>query len=61
MHRTLIHTDYPLNSAGTFRSDQASPEISKLVDDCLNDEPELRPTARQVLDHLLKNKPAHLK
>lgn len=47
--------------AGTFRTDQAPAVIAKLVDDCLNDEPELRPTARQVLDLLLANKPKHLR
>lgn len=43
--------------AGEFRPEQAPPAIAKLVDDCLNDDPELRPTAADCLKVLLDNRP----
>lgn len=44
-------------STGTFRSDEGPPAIAELVDKCLDDDPSKRPTAKEVLEILLANKP----
>lgn len=48
-------------NAGELRPEQAPPAIAKLIDDCLNDEPHLRPTAQQVMKVLLDNKPPNVR
>ena len=45
--------------AGTFRSDEGPQAIAELVDRCLDDDPAMRPTAREVLDILSANKPTY--
>ena len=51
----ILRRCYP--TAGSFRSDEGPAAIAQLVDRCLDDNPGSRPTAKEVLDVLLANKP----
>lgn len=56
---TELGRDPMLLFAGTFRSDEGPQAIAELVDRCLDDDPAMRPTAREVLDILSANKPTY--